>query len=389
MSQKLGRKAVLMYVSAPYIASWLVIAYARDIELIYAGRILSGFFSGISLVAVPAYLVEISTADIRGFLTAGFQAAFALGIFLVIAAGIFLRWSWLAVTGAALVAAGACLLTAVPESPPWLVRASRHEEALRALQFLRRRPGEAVRELRELSRARDPRGGLTLADLSEPQLYKPAAISVALTFFQQFVGINALMAYSVELFQGSSTLLDPTVAAALVALVQVGGTFASSLLMDRAGRRVLYVTSGVSAALCLAASGAYARFGPSPDHAHWNWVPLACFATYIAGFSLGLGPIPFVVAPEMVPTRSRSLVLTAANLAGNFFCFLVTKSFDPLRGAAGLYGAYWTYAGFACLAALFYWAFVPETKGRSLRDIHRSFSRSYRKESVSGEDSKH
>lgn len=361
IAHRLGRKRVLMFVSASYTFSWLVIAYAPHLGFVFMGRLISGFCAGICCVAVPAYVVEISTVEIRGLLSAGFQVAFALGVFLIMAFGIVLRWSWLAVSGAAIVVFGACLMVFMPESPPWLMRC------------------EAAKEFQDIMEhlADEPKKGLTLGELFRPELYKPMVIAIALMFFQQFVGINSLMSYCVEIFQNSGGSITPTVAATLVALVQVLTTIFSSLLMDKAGRRTLYITSGTFIALSLTTSGTYTYLSEkynASELTSWSWIPLASFMTYIAAFSLGFGPVPFVVTPEMVPTRTRSFLLAMASVFSSLFSFLVTKTFDSLRSVLGMGGLYWTYAGFAILGVLFYSIFVPETKGRTIQDIHRSFS---------------
>lgn len=376
LTQRLGRKAVLMYVSAPYTFSWLLITYAPQLGLVYIGRLVSGFCAGICCVAVPAYVVEISTKEIRGLLTSGFQAAFAFGVFTMMALGIVLRWSWLAISGAVVVICGTCMMLLMPESPSWLMRAGHNDKAFDELRFLRGTYNEAVRDFHEIQDylAEEPKNGLAIHEISLPELYKPMSIAVALMFFQQFVGINSLMAYSVEIFQNYEGFIHPTVAATLVALVQLVATLLSSVLMDKAGRRALYIISGTCIALSLTVSGVFANFSNSRDLLSWSWVPLASFVTYVATFSLGFGPVPYVVTPEMVPCHSRSFLLAVASVASSIFSFVVTKTFEPMRSGLGLAELYWAYAAFAVLGVIFYWIFVPETKGRTIRDIHRQFS---------------
>lgn len=372
-SHRLGRKAVLLYVSFSFTFSWLVVAYAPRLLFVILGRVVSGFCSGVCSVAVPAYLVEIATLNTRGLLSSSFQLSFAVGVFLQMALGIFLRWSWLAVCGAAVVVIGALFTLFMPESPPWLVKMRRNDEALQALRFLRGRDASAEEEFDEIRehQAEDSDHEWSWRELIRPEMYKPLAISVSLMFFQQFAGINALNAYSVKIFQDSKSALDPTVAAALVALVQILATVLSGLLMDRQGRRILYMASGSCMGLSLTAAGLHARLC---EPGSWSWVPVLAFVTYMAGFAIGFGPIPFVVTPELVPLRSRSFLLSAANVSNSCFSFVVIQTFDDLRGLAGLWGVYWAYAALTFLGVLFYWRFVPETKGLSIHEIHRSFS---------------
>lgn len=367
-----------MYASVSYVASWLLIAYAPTLTFVYAGRLTCGFCAGITSVAVPAYLVEISTVDIRGLLSAGYQVAFSLGVLLVIAVGIDLRWSWLAIYGAATVTAAACAMLFMPESPAWLSKVSRNIEALRGLEFLRGSHQEAARELKEMvdHAAQEDQGGMVLEEFKKPALYKPVLIAVALMFFQQFSGINALMSYAVEVFQEAKSSTDPSVSAAIVALVQVLATAVSCLLMDRAGRRILYMVSGSFMTLGLLALGLYSYYSQKPHSqllTNWSWIPLASFILYIASFSLGFGPIPMVVVPELVPIRNRSFLIAVANTTTSFFGFVVTKVYEDMRITLGVAGLYWLYGAFSFLGFLFYWIVIPETKGRTIHEIHATF----------------
>ena len=361
-----------MFVSVSFTVSWLMVAYAPRLPLVLAGRLTSGLCAGLCCVAVPAYIVEISTVETRGLLTAGFQLSFAVGVFLEISLGIFLRWSWLAVCGAAIVVFASCLMLCMPESPPWLMRMSRSGEGMAALRFLR--GDSAIEEFRDISESltEEPENGLSLGELLRPELYKPLGISISLMFLQQFGGINALMAYSVRIFEDAEIkAIDPTAAAAIVALVQILATIPSGLLMDKKGRKLLFMLSGSCMAMSLTAAGLHSRLC---EQGEWSWVPVVTLITYMVGFALGFGPIPFVVTPEIVPLHSRSFVIAVASATNSFFSFVVIQTFDDLRGFLGMAGAYWSYAAVALLGVVFYWRCVPETKGLTLRDIHRSFS---------------
>ncbi|XP_035220467.1 facilitated trehalose transporter Tret1-2 homolog isoform X2 [Stegodyphus dumicola] len=380
VSQKFGRKAVLMYVSAPFVAGWLMIAYAPSIGWIYAGRFISGFCSGISTVAVPAYVVEIATTETRGLLSSGFQVALSSGVFIMISMGIFLRWSWLAIVGAVCVTCGSVLMCLMPESPPWLIRQKKNDEALVGLQFLKGKHSDSMKELRDISLelSQEATGSIRLKDFLEPSLYKPSLIAICFMFFLQFSGINGIMSYSVEIFEISRSSLNSNVAATVIAAVQVGGAFLSSALVERAGRKVLYIASGIGMTIALTGLGVQAILSSKQeiDQSVYGLVPLISFAVYIGSFSLGFGPIPFVVTPEIVPIRSRSVVMAIANVSNSFFGFIVTKLFEDMRLAFGIYGLYWTYALMCIFGCVFCWFFVPETKGRTLDDIHKSFSAS-------------
>lgn len=367
-----------MIVSVTYVLSWLVIAYAPSVAVVYIGRLLSGFCQGMCCVTVPAYIVEIAPPEIRGFLSSGFQVAFSIGVFIIMSLGTILRWSWLAVAGAVTVTLGAMLMLFMPESPPWLIRESRTAEAMRGLRFLKGKKSDTKKAFQDISAslAYQEAGSFTIRQLLESSFYKPVGIAVSLMFFQQFSGINPLMSYTVEIFEGTGTSIKPQYASIVVAAVQVAGTVVTSFLMDRTGRRVLFTTSSFFMAIGLVSLGIYNYMASRReiDIDSYGWIPLASFVVYIFAFSLGVGPIPFVMTPEISPLRSRSMIMAIASLFNSLFGFGVTKVFNDMRNLIGLYGLYWTYGFFSIAAALFGFFILPETKGMSLHEIQRSLS---------------
>ncbi|KFM79521.1 Facilitated trehalose transporter Tret1, partial [Stegodyphus mimosarum] len=320
-----------MFTSIPYLAGWLMIAYATSVEWIYVGRALTGFCAGIGAVTAPAYLVEISTTETRGLLTTSFQIAAFLDILMINSLGLVLRWSFLAVLGAVVITIAMCLTYFVPESPHWLIRQSRNLEGMEALMFLRGKHSNVNREFREISdsQADQPADGIRLRDLLDPTFYKPLLLAVSLMFFQQFCGTSVVLSYAVEIFQSTGSLINPYVCASVVAAVQLFAGAISSVLMDKVGRKMLYITSGSFIMLSLIVLGIHS-FASEKNNIHissFQWVPLVCFVSYIAAYSIEYGPIPGVVIPEIVPIYSRSTVLYRCICFVLFFWFCCSKMF--------------------------------------------------------------
>ncbi|XP_035206921.1 facilitated trehalose transporter Tret1-like [Stegodyphus dumicola] len=376
-SFKLGRKAVLMYVSGPYLASWLIIAYAPSMHWIYVGRLLSGLCIGACSVAVPAYVIEIATLEIRGLLGSCFQLYYAIGVLVMMSFGIILRWSWLAITGALITAVASLLMYFMPESPAWLLAKGRDSEAFESIRFLKGRDFDSIREYSATVDhiAEEMQKTISIQEFQEPQLYKPVVLAIALMFFQQFSGVSALMAYTVEIFEHAESSLDPSIAAAVIAAVQVIATLIGSTLMDKAGRRKLYLVSGVFVTVGLLILGVYGIIYKKYvlNQTVFGWIPLAGFIIFVASFSLGFGPIPYLMTPEFVPVHSRSAVLAIAGIFSSAFLFIVTKTFDDLRTFVSDYGVYWVYGFFSLLGCLFCWLCLPETKKKPIREIQQSF----------------
>ncbi|KAF8777797.1 Facilitated trehalose transporter Tret1 like protein [Argiope bruennichi] len=367
-----------MCASGPLVVGWLMIAYAPTIPWLYSGRLLSGVSSGMYSVAVPAYVIEIATIKIRGFLCSCYQVSYTIGVLIAMLLGITIMWSWLAIVGAFLATSAAFFMYFIPESPPWLIANEKYSEAVESFRTLK---GNDVDILQESSEANEqhfieqPQNTVSFREFKKPELYKPIVLSIGLVFFQQFSGINALMAYTVEIFERAESSVDPSVAAAVVAGVQVLATSVGSILLDKNGRIKLYAISGIFVTVGLITLGIYGILAKklTLQTETYGWIPLASFIVFVASFSLGYGPIPYLMTPEFVPLHCRSAVLAISGVFSSLFLFLVTKTFDDFRYFLSDYGVYWVYGIFSLLGCLFCWFCLPETKGKSLYDIQNSF----------------
>ncbi|XP_015924129.1 facilitated trehalose transporter Tret1 [Parasteatoda tepidariorum] len=372
-----GRKAAMMLLSLFYLLSWLSVAYAPTLIWIYIGRLVGGICGGASCVAIPTYLVEIAPTKIRGQLTSGFQIANTIGAFLIMSLGIILRWSWLAISGASVVACASCIMLFMPESPPWLLRSSRSTEAIRGLKFLKGKQCNIEKELIDiLGSIQYKEERIALRDFLDSKFFKPAFISLALMFFQQACGIGPLLAYTVEIFQTSRSSIDPSIAAAMVALVEVIGSIANGSLIDRSGRKFLYITSYSFMSISLLFLGFY-NFVLVRDPISvrsYGYVPLICIVVYKFSYSLGSGSIPYIMIPELVPIKHRSVVMAMGGVMCSLVAFVSNKSFEVLRVLLGDYGVYWTYGSISFISVVFGFCILPETKGLTILQINESFS---------------
>ena len=138
--------------------------------------------------------------------------------------------------------------------------------------------------------------------------------------------------------------------------------------IDRLGRRPLMMLASGGMAASLFLLGLLFRFQPPPAV-----MILVVIMLYVASFGVGLGPGVWVVISELFPTRIRGRAMSIATLCLWLACILVTATFLSLVEAVGSTGAFWLYAAMSVLNLLFIWRVMPETKGRSLEEIERSW----------------
>ena len=187
--------------------------------------------------------------------------------------------------------------------------------------------------------------------------------------FQQLSGVNAVIFYAESIFRDAGFSGDPRLGAVIVGVVQVVATFVSCLLMDRLGRRILLILGGVFMCLSCVAFGVYYYLD---DHS-LNWLPLVCTLVYITAFSLGWGPIPWLVLGELFPIRAKGLASSMAAALNWSLAFVVTKEFTAMQAAITNYGTFWMFGG-VCFFSVFFVIFgMFETKGKSLEEIQEHF----------------
>ncbi|GFY46659.1 facilitated trehalose transporter Tret1 [Trichonephila inaurata madagascariensis] len=376
-TNSIGRKGALVLNTVPFVVGWMFIAYANSAGLIYLGRVITGFCCGIISVTTPMYLVEIATPDVRGLLGASFQLFVVIGVLIVSFLGSQLTWRYLSVSGGVASLIAASLMILMPESPKWLMARKRRGEAKNAIIFLQGKSYDAEDECLKMEDEiqSQPKGSVQFQEFKAPTIYKPFILSILLMFFQQFSGVNAVLFYTAEIFKSAHSSLDPIEATIYVSIVQVIATLVSSLLMDKAGRKALLLFSGVCMAVSLIVFGGFdlARTQNSSIVDNYGWLPLVCLMSFIAAFSLGFGPTPWLMVAEMTPVRFRGIVSGIATALNWTFVFIITKSFKAAEETIHGYGVYWMYSAF-CIASLFVtYFFLPETKGKNIDEILEFF----------------
>ncbi|ESO82279.1 hypothetical protein LOTGIDRAFT_170198 [Lottia gigantea] len=369
--EKLGRKRTILLTSLPFMCGWLTIAYHQALMHMFIGRLLTGFASGMITVCVPVYNAEVSSKTYRGKLGSFTQLFITIGILAVYLIGATLDWKNLALVGiipAALTAFG-CLY--LPESPHWLLSRGQKAEAINALKLLRDNHMDVGEECRDIEESIDVQEKVPCSEFMKPEILKPLMIILFVMVFQQFSGINAIMFYSVTIFemQFPEAAHEASIA---VGVVQVFGTLTASMFMDKSGRRKLLVISGAIMSSCLFMLG-YLFSLSTTSSPIYKWMALISVMLYVIGFGLGWGPIPILVMSELLPARVRGGASAVAILTNWSCAFVVTMTFIPFKDLIGDEMVFFLFGASCILSVCFVLRFLPETKGKSLEDIELFF----------------
>lgn len=227
----------------------------------------------------------------------------------------------------------------------------------------------AVQEIQNDLEASGGSGGLS--DLfNVPTNRRGFTMSVALMFFQQFSGINAVIFYTVPIFKSAGSTMDANVSAITVAVVQVVVTVVAAMLVERAGRKILLLQSSAVMGMCLAMLGVFFHLKDGgTDVSGIGWLPLVSLVMFIVSFSLGYGPIPWMMMGELLAPEVKGIATSLVVLFNWTAVFIVTKSFAWMVGSLGSAVTFWIFGVVMAIGTFYGSRVLFETKGKSNAQI--------------------
>jgi sugar porter (SP) family MFS transporter len=391
ISDRFGRRLAMFLAAIMFFVSAIGAALSHDIRQFIFFRIIGGLAIGIASISTPMYIAEITPARLRGRMVAVNQIAIVGGIALTSFVNYFIAgrggqswliqsgWRWMFGAGIAPAILFGLLLVPIPESPRWLIERKRDDRARRILEKVGG-PQFAAAEFEGIQTALSQEKG-TWSELFSARLRLPLLIGVLLAILQQVTGINVFMYFGATIFKtlSASTGVD---AGLLQQLIINGAGVLFTLIaiasVDQWGRKPLMLIGAAGMGVSLVAMGVMAQTLSDPATAS-GWM-LFFILLYIGCFGLSVGPVTWVILAEIFPTavRGRALGLATAFLWAADYA--VTQTF-PMMDARGswfvehFHHAFPFYAYALCCAALLLVVgrLVPETKGRSLEEIEKSW----------------
>ncbi|RZC43308.1 uncharacterized protein BDFB_003458, partial [Asbolus verrucosus] len=377
MANKIGRKKTLLIMACPMVLSLVMSAFATTVLLFYIARLLMGVGAGSIYTVLPMYLSEIGETHNRGtlgclmtvFITFGFLFTYSAGPFLTV------RNFCLVCTVPLLIFIPVFFIW-IPETPQFLALVDDQRGLEASLSKLRNKtPSEIQKELLEIQRnvQEDVQSESGVKELFRSRIHRKAlTIVVALIIFQQFAGINAVLSYMQAIFDATGSGLAPEVSTIIVGSVQVCTAVFTSSIVDRLGRRILFLTSSTGSGLSLVALGVYFYLKTHQfDVGAIGWLPVSSLLVFIVSFNLGYAPLPFAVMAELFPPSVKPVASTINSVVCFVACFVITSFFPSLSLILGMAQSFWVFAFMCALGTTFIYLMLPETSGRSLQEIQR------------------
>ncbi len=390
LADGLGRKRTLLIAGAMFAIGSIIQALAPGTVVLVVGRLVVGAGVGVAAVAAPLYAAELAPTSLRGRFVSAYQLAITAGIFLAYLVDGWLSQAdeWRLMLGAAMVPGvllfGVTLIA--PESPRWLLKMHRREDATAALAKIR--PGvdfgPRIAAIEAVLR-KDARKA-SWGEVFTREWRRPLLIGVGLAVFQQITGINAIIYYADQIFAaaGFASQAAQTMATTwAIGAVNVLATLIAIAFIDSMGRRKLLLIGllGMGVSLIVvgaafefiappaagAAAGAAVAASAAPTTA--GMVTLIALVAFIISFAFSMGPVVWTVINEIFPGRIRGRAVAVATAVNWASAFLVSQFFLSLIDAIGNSMTFWLFALFCAIGFVWIWRAVPETKGRSLEDI--------------------
>jgi SP family sugar porter-like MFS transporter len=387
MTDRLGRKKILLLAAALFTASAVWTAATSSFNWFIVARILGGLGIGLASNVSPMYIAEVAPSEKRGKLVAVNQLAIVIGVLAAQIVNLLIyniapvapdalvdemAASWNGQTGwrimflAEAVPSLAFLILSsiIPESPRWLASKSRHDEALDVLTKVGG-TDYANNELAQIKASiQQDAQRESKASFRQPAMRKILFLGLFLAVFQQWCGINVIFNYAEEIFVAAgynvSGMMFNIVITGIVNLIF---TLLAIRVVDKWGRRPLMIMGAGGLAVC------YAALGASYFYQLQGVFVLAIVLVSIAVYAMTLAPITWVLLSEIFPNQIRGASMSMCVSALWIACFLLTITFKPINAAFGPAGTFWLY-GVICLVGFSVMMFVvPETKGRSLESI--------------------
>lgn len=374
-SDRFGRKATLFAVAVLYLVSSVGTAMATDWVTFLLFRFLGGIGVGISSVAAPLYISEISPARSRGRLVAMFQFNVVFGILVAYLSNYLLvgfgenDWRWMLGVQAFPSVVFLVAILFVPESPRWLItNKGEFKEAQRILSVANDE-SEAKKILSDIllsAESSSKEGGKP--SIFSTQYKLPVLLALLFAFFNQVSGINAIIYYAPRIFEmaglGKSSAL---LSSAGIGLINFCFTLLAINLIDRFGRRTLMFIGSFGLIITL---GLVAWAFYSGNLGGYS-VPIYLFV-YIAFFALSQGAVIWVFISEIFPNQVRAAGQSMGSFMHWLLAAIIAFTFPYFTETLGGGNTFMIFCGMMILQLLFVWKMMPETKGTSLEQIEKT-----------------
>ncbi|KAI7742131.1 hypothetical protein M8C21_003535 [Ambrosia artemisiifolia] len=406
-SDWIGRRYTIVLAGAIFFLGAILMGFATNYAFLMVGRFVAGIGVGYALMIAPVYTAEVSPASARGFLSSFPEVFINAGILLGYVSNfgfsklpLHLGWRFMLGVGAIPSIFLAIGVLGMPESPRWLVMQGRLGDAKRVLDRTSDSLEESKLRLADIKEAagipedcnedvvqvskRSHGEGIwkELLIHPTPTVRHILIAAVGIHFFQQSSGIDAVVLYSPRIFEKAGIVKDTPQLLATIAVGFVKTIFilVATFFLDKIGRRPLLLASVGGMIVSLTSLGFALTIIDHSDH-KITWAIALCFVgilSYVAFFSIGMGPITWVYSSEIFPLRLRAQGCSMAVAMNRVVSGVIGMTFISLYKAVSIGGAFFVFTGVAAVGFVFFYTLFPETQGKNLEEVEQVFGTFFR-----------
>ncbi|PIB39297.1 sugar porter family MFS transporter [Maribacter sp. 4G9] len=366
-TDKWGRKNTLIAIGLLYSISAIGSALSNDPLTFAIFRFIGGIGVGVSTIAAPAYISEISPANKRGKLVGFYQFSLVFGILIAFLSNFLLSgigendWRWMVGVEAFPAIIYTIFIFTVPKSPRWLLMNGKKEEAGKILQVIN--PNRSVEEMIEEIQKNNVRPE-SHEHIFMKKYRFPLILAFLIAFFNQTSGINAFLYYAPRIFEeaglGESTALLSSVGIGVTNLIF---TLIGINLIDRLGRRQLMYIGSIGYIISLSLVACAFFFG-------WEGMAVPIFLfIFIAAHAIGQGAIIWVFISEIFPNHLRGSGQSFGSSVHWVLAAAIPAAVPFLFSSIGAGAVFAFFAFMMVLQLLFVRFMMPETKGATLEEL--------------------
>jgi MFS transporter, SP family, arabinose:H+ symporter len=375
----LGKKKGLAICALCFALSSLGILFAANLHQFVIWRLIGGIGIGAASVISPNYIAEIAPTRVRGRCVTLYQLGIVVGILAAVFVNMLIQrmgdeawnvstgWRWMFFAGIVPAMLFGLMILPAVESPRWLLKMGQREKATHVLAKINGNE-IAAREVIEIEHSLAAEEGHFSELLTT--FRRPLLLGIMLAGLQQISGITPLFSFLPEIFRVAGTATGSAFfQAVLVSLINLLFTLFALWLVDQAGRRTLILAGTALQFVSFALVGWF-------YHIHGSGIAILILVmSFVAGHAFGNGVACWVIISEIYPTKVRGRGMSIATTALWLVGYLGNQLFPIMQKRLGSDGTFWCFSAGALLTIILVGWLIPETKGRSLEEITRFWTR--------------
>jgi SP family arabinose:H+ symporter-like MFS transporter len=388
IADRIGLKRALYACATFFALSSLGMLTTTSFTQYVLWRMIGGAGIGSASIVAPMYIAEIAPAVVRGRLVVFYQFGIVTGILCSVFVNMLIErsaneawqvdhgWRWMFAAAAVPAIVFALAISLSRESPRWLMKVGRETEAESVLAEINGEPAASAEGAAIRQSLAEEEGGLK--ELLNGPFRRALIIGFLLAALSQTSGITCLLSFLPEIFKSAGqNSADAFYQSVLVGIVNLALTVLAIWLVDRAGRKRLILFGTSTQALALFTVGCLYFVGGAG-----RGILIGVMA-FVAGHAIGNGAVCWVIISEIFPNKVRGAAMSIATTAIWIFAYLANQFFPLLQSRLGNQGTFFVFDSMAAINFVFVLTLVPETKGYSLEEISRMWSRRLVPESAS------